>query len=138
MPREETDQLKDELAYDQRLAPVQAESNRRQEALRLAQLPQIAAEMATLKESLSVTRSKLDSLVLKAPVAGKLTEDELQVGQILKPGDRRGRGGAGQRLQGAGRHRRILPRPRRHRADAPTSRSTARAIRWSSPGSTRR
>jgi HlyD family secretion protein len=90
VPREETDQLKDELAYDQRLAPVQAESNRRQEALRLAQLPQIAAEMATLKESLAVTRSKLDSLVLKAPVAGKLSEDELQVGQILKPGDRVG------------------------------------------------
>jgi len=90
VPKEQTDQLKDELAYDQHLAPVQAESNRRQEALRQAQLPQIAAEMATLKESLAVTRSKLDSLVLKAPIAGKLTEDNLQVGQILKPGDRVG------------------------------------------------
>ena len=46
--------------------------------------------MATLQQSLAVTRSKLDSLVLKAPVAGKLTEDDLQVGQILKPGDRLG------------------------------------------------
>jgi HlyD family secretion protein len=90
VPREQTDQLKDELAYDERLAPVQAQSNRRQEALRLTQLPQIAAEMATLKQSLAVTRSKLDSLVLKAPVAGKLSEDELQVGQIVKPGDRLG------------------------------------------------
>jgi HlyD family secretion protein len=90
VPKEQTDQLKDELAYDQRLAPVQAESNRRQEALRLVQLPQIAAEMATLKESLAVTRSKLDSLVLKAPVAGRLTEEDLQVGQIIKPGDRLG------------------------------------------------
>jgi HlyD family secretion protein len=88
--REETDQLTDELAYDQRLAPVQAESNGRQEALRLTQLPQIAAEMETLKQSLAVTRSKLDSLVLKAPVAGKLSEDDLQVGQIVKPGDRLG------------------------------------------------
>ncbi|HEX3407541.1 MAG TPA: HlyD family efflux transporter periplasmic adaptor subunit [Caulobacteraceae bacterium] len=90
VPKEQTDQLKDELTYDQHLAPVQAESNRRQEALRQAQLPQIAVEMATLKESLAVTRSKLDSLVLKAPIAGKLTEDNLQVGQILKPGDRVG------------------------------------------------
>ncbi len=90
VPREETDQLKDELAYEQRVAPVQADTNRRQEALRQAQLPQIAAEMATLKQSLAVTRSKLDSLVLKAPVAGKLTEDDLQVGQIVKPGDRLG------------------------------------------------
>jgi HlyD family secretion protein len=90
IPRETTDQMKDELAYDERLAPIQAETNRRQETVRQAQLPQIAAEMATLKESLAVTRSKLDSLVLKAPVAGKLSEDELQVGQILKPGDRVG------------------------------------------------
>ena len=90
VPKEQTDQLKDELAYDQHLSPVQAESNRRQETLRQAQLPQIAAEMATLKESLAVTRSKLDSLVLKAPIAGKLSEDNLQMGQILKPGDRVG------------------------------------------------
>jgi HlyD family secretion protein len=89
-PREQADQVHDELAYDERLKPVQDASNRRQETLRQVQLPQIAAEMATLKESLAVTRSKLESLVLKAPVAGKLTETDLQVGQILKPGDRVG------------------------------------------------
>jgi len=89
-PREQADQLHDELAYDQRLLPMQDGSNQRQEALRQAQLPQIEAEMATLRQSLAVTRSKLDSLVLKAPVAGKLSENDLQVGQILKPGDRVG------------------------------------------------
>ena len=89
-PREQADQLHDELAYDQRLQPMQDGSNQRQEALRQAQLPQIEAEMATLRESLAVTRSKLDSLILKAPVAGKLSENDLQVGQILKPGDRVG------------------------------------------------
>ncbi len=89
-PREQADQLHDELAYDQRLQPLQDGGNQRQEALRLAQLPQIQAEMATLRQSLAVTRSKLDSLILKAPVAGKLSENDLQVGQILKPGDRVG------------------------------------------------
>ena len=89
-PREQADQLHDELAYDQHLMPLQDDSNRRQEVLRQAQLPQIEAEMATLRESLAVTRSKLDSLILKAPVAGKLSENDLQVGQILKPGDRVG------------------------------------------------
>ena len=89
-PREQADQLHDELAYDQRLEPLQDDSNRRQEVLRLAQLPQIETEMATLRQSLAVTRSKLDSLVLTAPVAGKLSENDLQVGQILKPGDRVG------------------------------------------------
>ena len=89
-PREQADQLHDELAYDQHLMPLQDDSNKRQETLRQAQLPQIEAEMATLRESLAVTRSKLDSLILKAPVAGKLSENDLQVGQILKPGDRVG------------------------------------------------
>jgi len=89
-PREQSDQLHDELAYDQRLQPLQDDSNRRQDVLRQAQLPQIEAEMATLRQSLAVTRGKLDSLILKAPVAGKLSENDLQVGQILKPGDRVG------------------------------------------------
>ena len=89
-PREQADQLHDELGYQERLQPMQDDSNRRQEVLRQAQLPQIEEEMATLRQSLAVTRSKLDSLILKAPVAGKLSENDLQVGQILKPGDRVG------------------------------------------------
>ncbi|HZZ87533.1 MAG TPA: efflux RND transporter periplasmic adaptor subunit [Caulobacteraceae bacterium] len=89
-PREQADQLHDELALDRRLQPLQVDSNRRQEALRQAQLPQIEAEMATLRQSLAVTRSKLDSLILRAPVAGRLSENDLQIGQILKAGDRVG------------------------------------------------
>ena len=54
-PREQADQLHDELGYQQRLLPMQSDSNRRQETLRQAQLPQIEAEMATLRESLAVT-----------------------------------------------------------------------------------
>src|SRR5579872_5329422 len=40
-PREQADQLHDELNYQQRLLPMQDDSNRRQEGLRQAQLPQI-------------------------------------------------------------------------------------------------
>ena len=90
LPREQSDQVHDELAYDQRLKPMQEDSNAEQEALRRSQLPQIEAEMATLRESLAVTRGKLDALTLRAPVAGKLTDTDLQVGQIVKPGDRLG------------------------------------------------
>jgi HlyD family secretion protein len=90
LPREQSDQVHDELAYDERPKPRQEDSNRQQEALRKAQLPQIEAEMATLRQSLAVTRSKLDALTLRAPVAGKLTDTDLQIGQIVKPGDRLG------------------------------------------------
>ena len=129
---------KDELAYEQRLAPVQADTNRRQEALRQAQLPQIDAEMATLRESLAVTRSKLDSLILKAPVAGKLTENDLQVGQILKPGDRLGEvvPATGFKAQ-ADIDEYYLGRVA-HRAGRRRHGRWPAAIRWSSPASIRR
>ncbi|MFI4935835.1 MAG: efflux RND transporter periplasmic adaptor subunit [Caulobacterales bacterium] len=90
LPRETADQVHDELTYDERLRPLQDKSNRQQEALRLSQLPQIEAELKTLRESLAITRGKLDNLVLRAPVAGKLTDTELEVGQIRKPGERLG------------------------------------------------
>jgi HlyD family secretion protein len=90
VPREQSDLVHDELAYDQRLKPLQEASNRQQAALRSAQLPQIHAELASLRQSLAITRSKLDTLTLRAPVAGKLTGTDLEVGQIRKPGDRLG------------------------------------------------
>ena len=43
--QETRDALQDELAYNRRLQPIQLESNERQEALRVRQLPQIAAQL---------------------------------------------------------------------------------------------
>ena len=102
-PREQADQLHDELAYDQRLQPMQDGSNQRQEALRQAQLPQIEAEMATLRESLAVTRSKLDSLILKAPGRGQ-AERERPAG---RPDPRSPATGSGRWFRAAGSR----PRP---------------------------
>jgi HlyD family secretion protein len=88
--REQTDQIHDELDYDRTLRPVQAETNGRQEALRLEQLPQIHAEMGSLQKSLSITRTKLDDLVVKAPVSGRLTAMDLKIGENRNRGDRLG------------------------------------------------
>jgi HlyD family secretion protein len=78
------------LDYNRRLEPLQAASNRQQDALRRRQLPQIHAELASLQESLRITRSKLDNLILRAPVAGRLTEVEQNIGQIRNRGERLG------------------------------------------------
>jgi HlyD family secretion protein len=53
-------------------------------------LPQLRAELANLQKSLTVARSKLDSLVLRAPVAGKLADMHLNVGEIRNRGERLG------------------------------------------------
>jgi HlyD family secretion protein len=87
---ESLDQIHDELAYDRRLQPLQTQSNARQDALRTRQLPQIHDQLISLRQSLAITKSKLDNLIVKAPVAGRLTDFDLNIGQNFNRGDRLG------------------------------------------------
>ena len=84
------EQVHDELDHNRKLLPLQTASNAEQDALRRRQIPQIRSELATLQESLKVTRSKLDSLVVRAPVAGRLTDMDIKVGEIRNRGQRLG------------------------------------------------
>ncbi|MFC3080509.1 efflux RND transporter periplasmic adaptor subunit [Phenylobacterium terrae] len=88
--REQHEAVRDELTYAQKLKPLQAAANADQVRLMRRQLPQIQAELASLQESLKITRSKLDQLLLRAPVAGRLADAELTVGQIVNRGARVG------------------------------------------------
>ncbi len=88
--RDQYEQIHDELDHDRKLLPLQVTSNTQQDALRRRQIPQIQSELATLQESLRVTRSKLDSLTLRAPVAGRLTDMDIKVGEIRNRGQRLG------------------------------------------------
>lgn len=88
--RDQHEAVHDELAYNRGLLPLQLTANREQETLRRRQTPQIQAELASLRESLIITRSKLESLVLRAPVAGRLTDMDLKVGEIRERGQRLG------------------------------------------------
>ena len=54
------------------LLPVQIETNKQQDTLRLAQLPSLQSELVGLKKSLQVTREKLEDLTVKAPVSGRI------------------------------------------------------------------
>jgi len=88
--QEQRDNLQDELDYNRRLQPYQAESNERQEALRVQQLPQIAAQLTKLREDVEITRAKLASLLVRAPVAGRVTAIDLTVGENRDRGERLG------------------------------------------------
>jgi len=85
---EERDVATDELAYYQRLRPIQAESGQRQTALRDHLLPDIHQQLKNLRGDLAVVHDKLDSLVIRAPVAGKVTALDLKVGEMRSPGQR--------------------------------------------------
>jgi HlyD family secretion protein len=86
--REELDTVTDELAYYKRLRPIQAASNERQSDLRERLLPSIHEQLNALRENLVVVHDKLASLVIRAPVAGKVTAIDLEVGETPGPGQR--------------------------------------------------
>jgi HlyD family secretion protein len=88
--RDQFDQVHDELDHNRRLLPLQTVANGEQETLRRRQIPQIRSELATLQESLKVTRAKLDNLVVRAPVAGRLTDVDIKPGEIRNRGQRLG------------------------------------------------
>jgi HlyD family secretion protein len=84
------EQVHDELDHNKQLLPLQTSSNAEQETLRRRQIPQIQSELATLQESLKVTRAKLQNLTVRAPVAGRLTDMDIKLGEIRNRGQRLG------------------------------------------------
>ncbi len=84
------EQVHDELDHNQKLLPLQTATNVQQDALRRRQIPQIQNELATLQESLKVTRAKLQNLTVRAPVAGRLTDMDIKPGEIRNRGQRLG------------------------------------------------
>ena len=76
-------------AARQRLA-VLRRTQATDERLQSSQLAQLRASTSALNQSLELARASLDSLNLRAPVAGQLTSFEIQVGQSFNRGQRLG------------------------------------------------
>jgi HlyD family secretion protein len=85
---ESSESLSDELAYYERVLPIAEETAKRQEALRVRRIPEIDDALQRLLLNLSIVRAKLDSLVVRAPVSGRLTGFDLRVGQNRDRGTR--------------------------------------------------
>jgi HlyD family secretion protein len=85
---EQRDVITDELAYYKRLRPIQAESGQRQSDLRARLLPGIHEQLKSLRSNLAVVHNKLDGLVIRAPVAGRVTAIDLKVGENRGSGQR--------------------------------------------------
>jgi HlyD family secretion protein len=85
---EDRDLAADELAYYKRLRPIQVESGQRQTDLRDRLLPDIHQQLKILRGNLAVVHDKLDSLVVRAPVTGKVTAIDLKVGETPAAGER--------------------------------------------------
>ncbi|SFR97489.1 efflux RND transporter periplasmic adaptor subunit [Sphingomonas jatrophae] len=81
---------RDDLAYQRRRVAVLRNGQGTEERLQSSQLAQLRASAASLDSSLALARANLDSLNLRAPVAGQLTAFSIQVGQSMNRGERLG------------------------------------------------
>lgn len=88
--KSELDDEQDELDYLHKKQTLELESRGIDQALQKAQMKQIGDSVKNLKNNLEFTRENLDSLNVKAPIAGRLTAFNLEVGQSLQPGERFG------------------------------------------------
>ena len=79
-----------EAAYYQNRLKALKTGQAREDAIAAAQAAQIGQTDQRLRGNLGVVESSLDALVIRAPVAGRLTDFTLQPGQLLKAGDAMG------------------------------------------------
>jgi HlyD family secretion protein len=85
---EQRDVIADELKYYEHLKPIQSESGKRQSDLRERLLPDIHRQLQNLRGNLDVVHGKLNGLIIRAPVAGRVTAIDLKVGENRNPGQR--------------------------------------------------
>jgi HlyD family secretion protein len=88
MATKDVEAVHDQLDHYRALLPLQVETNKRQEALRLAQLPGLKASEESLRKSLDATHAQLDDLTVKAPVSGRITALDLKIGENRNRGER--------------------------------------------------
>jgi HlyD family secretion protein len=88
VPKEQRDQVADELAYYRRLHPLQAASSKNQSALRDRLVPDIRRQLQNLRNNLDIVQGKLAGLIVRAPLEGVVTAIDLKVGEHRNPGQR--------------------------------------------------
>lgn len=90
VPQSTVDELQDELTYYQNRREVTLESQSTDASMQAQQLQQLRQAGEQLKTGLSFARKNLDDLHVRAPVSGKLSGFNIEVGQSIVRGGRLG------------------------------------------------
>lgn len=88
--KNEYEDAADELGYWKSRREVTRESQEQEEEIRLAQIEQLEASVSQLEKNLTLTRSNLDNLLVRAPRAGQLTSLNAEIGESKSRGERLG------------------------------------------------
>ena len=88
--RSQLEDVRDELAYYESRRSVTIESQETDARLQETQLEFLRTTGAQLERNLALSRRNLDALNVRAPVAGKLSGMDLEIGQSIERGGRLG------------------------------------------------
>jgi HlyD family secretion protein len=88
--RNDYDEAADELEYYQRRRAVAIESRDQDERMRQAQIAALETNVEQLQRNLAIAKENLESLVIRAPIAGQLTALDAEIGEAKTPAERLG------------------------------------------------
>jgi HlyD family secretion protein len=86
----EYEDARDELEYWSNKRVVTRESQAQDEKIRLAQIEQLESSVSQLEKNLTLARSNLDNLLIRAPRNGQLTSLNAELGESKARGERLG------------------------------------------------
>ncbi len=90
MSQSEYDDLQDELSYNREKHAVTLDSQASDEKLMVAQLEFFKEKTISMEANLSFARNSLEDLTVRAPVAGRLSGFDMEIGQNVARGVRIG------------------------------------------------
>lgn len=88
--RNEYEDAVDELEYNEKRRGVTRESQAQDEVVRKAQIEQLEGSVSNLEKNLTLARSNLDNLLIRAPRSGHLTSMNAELGESKSRGERMG------------------------------------------------
>ncbi|SHM98735.1 HlyD family secretion protein [Cyclobacterium lianum] len=86
----ELEEVKEEYEYNLKRQRLTYESYRNDSIARIIQKRQLKESEARMNQSLDGVGQILDNLVVRAPISGQLTTEEIEVGQSINAGERYG------------------------------------------------
>ena len=86
----ELENSQDELAYYKKRRDITIESQKSDEKMQKQQMKQLMSSTKQLEKNLIFARKNLDNLAVRAPVSGKLTAFDAEIGQSMSRGQRLG------------------------------------------------
>src|SRR5574341_540004 len=88
--QQDFEQTRDEYEYRRKQKELSVESFKQDSLFRQIQVEQLESSLRRMQQNLDVTKQRLESMTIKAPVTGQLTSLNAEIGESKAPGQRLG------------------------------------------------